>query len=382
MYYVINDTLQIVDSTFIKNKNGTFSAFAVPMKCWTFLYWHDKYGNVIDADSAFGPLAVNKDTIIYAIYKRDSFQLALSADPSNGGKVWTEGKFPCDTIANYNASANSGWIFSHWTDAETGDTISVSEVDSVKMDGDKHLIAHFVRAPIDGNITFTIRASEHKLADPTKDNYRVPIYITSDKPVYGGLFVEMLSLKFNENIFFLKRTDNGEIFKQHIDDTVFVQLMDVAIPELEAGVETKLCELRGALILGNTDSTGLDITEATLSEEITVSPILVDGYITIKICDEGGERLLDVSDFDPGVFVVPNPIENNILRVHCSCVERGEHTLEIVDMLGNSTLLESWKVVKRPGEYDFEFDISGYSSGNYFLRMRSPTMNYWCGAKW
>jgi hypothetical protein len=133
-------------------------------------------------------------------------------------------------------------------------------------------------------------------------------------------------------------------------------------------------------LAGNTKSTkaidtiiiSKDTTLIAVFEKNKVDVNLTDGYLTIGICENGDGRLVSMSEFASGIFVDENPV-SEILKVTCNAIERGNYTLEIIDVLGNSEIVKIFSVdAKNVLPLQFEIPISKFSNGNYIIIMTAP----------
>jgi hypothetical protein len=115
------------------------------------------------------------------------------------------------------------------------------------------------------------------------------------------------------------------------------------------------------------------LKEVIFAEDLTDDPELIDGYITLEICEADVDRFLGNI---PTLTISNNPA-NSILEVQCTLTENGVHTLEIVDILGKSVLVKSWSVSSNDTkDFEFEFPLLMYGNGAYFLVLNTPTARY------
>ena len=245
------------------------------------------------------------------------------------------------------------------------------------------IIANVNGLPIE-DIKFTIRASENKLLSPTKKNYKVPIYITANADITNNLLtIKQLLLTINRNIFHPKSCSNGAVSYSYNSDTINIKIENVKVPIMDAGKETLLLNLVGDILLGNTDTSAIHLVDSGIIITWTnIEHELIDGCITINICEEGGDRLLMVYEKKPGVFVLENPV-SDLLKVKCICYEKGYYYLEIINMLGQSFVPlhpnNGWNVnPKIETEFYFDLDIPHYLNNSiYHIIMYGPTKNYY-----
>ena len=70
-----------------------------------------------------------------------------------------------------------------------------------------------------------------------------------------------------------------------------------------------------------------------------------------------------------------NPVTET-LEVAIKVIEVGDYSLEIVDLLGNVSTVETWTVAGSTRIFDFEIDVSNFAIGSYFIIMNTPTNKY------
>ena len=102
---------------------------------------------------------------------------------------------------------------------------------------------------------------------------------------------------------------------------------------------------------------------------------LIDGYITLNICREGGDRLL-ISTVQPSINVEVSPTQH-LLNLTSICNEEGVYTLSIVDMLGNvNKIHEFYAKPTEQTEYKHEHSIINFPNGSYYIILSSPSKTY------
>jgi hypothetical protein len=115
-----------------------------------------------------------------------------------------------------------------------------------------------------------------------------------------------------------------------------------------------------------------DTNYSWLPASVVTETNFESGSMTHEICDQGGDRLLDYSSLLT-LMIQPNPAEEN-LEIKVTALEVGKHTLEMFNVHGSKTVIVEWNVTL-DGEKEFTFnpDISKFSSGSYFVILKSPT---------
>jgi hypothetical protein len=238
-------------------------------------------------------------------------------------------------------------------------------------------IAEITPPPID-NVKFTIWATEHKNIDPVSRNYRIPIYIKSDENT-SETKIEKLVIEVDRNIFYPRRIEPNtvEMSRNFIDSIIEMTFENITVPALSANEPKILFTVRGDIILGK-DSSEIKIDTVIFSETSTfIDYTTENGFITVKVCEEGGDRFLTLTIFDYSPSIsVKNITVTEMLEVHCKTIERGSYSLEIVDLQGSSITVHTWTVAGGSRIFDFEIDVSNLASGSYFVVMNTPTNKY------
>jgi len=198
--------------------------------------------------------------------------------------------------------------------------------------------ARFI-AKEDEKIYFTISAPELNDIDPPLVNFQVPLFIQSDKDISNAI-IEEIKFTLNRNVFYPKSMSQTQGTMNSIinQDMREYTLRNIVVPPLTEGVKTELCFIRGDVLLGDIDYSPIILQDVTFVEKSHI-PLLLNGYISFNIYREGGNRLRDVKDVSPSVDVEINPAQH-LLQVICICIEKGDHSLQIVDLLGNTTTIK------------------------------------------
>jgi hypothetical protein len=111
---------------------------ADPSAEWRFGQWS---GDLAGADNP-ASVRVDGDKRITAHFvKMQNFVLAAEARGGRGGSVEGSGSYSEGKVALIMAVAKNGWRFDHWT----GDVAGAANPTQVTIDGEKSVVAHFVR---------------------------------------------------------------------------------------------------------------------------------------------------------------------------------------------------------------------------------------------
>jgi hypothetical protein len=138
------------------NTSATYKA--ISNECYTFVNWTDTETGDVISSNMIDAIIMTRDRALTANFVMDSLNLTTIADPPEGGTTFGDGKYACHDIAEYRAVPNDCYTFINWTDAVTGDTVSLNTVNNITMIRDYILIAHFVRDTFD--LTLTVNPAE------------------------------------------------------------------------------------------------------------------------------------------------------------------------------------------------------------------------------
>ena len=337
--------------------------------CYKFLYWKDLNGNTISQEPNFN-ITVTQDITLVAHFEVLNYTVTLSSNPTNGGITTGAGTFPCGNSITVTAIANPNYTFKNWTDNK-GSMISDMESFTFTVTSNVELTANFALE----SVNFTIKASKHILVDPNEINYKIPFYITSTENL-TDLTIDKLVIEIDKNIFLPRKATNS-INNSNIKATINrpeIVLENIKVPSLKANMETMLFTVEGDVLLGDKDSAMIFIQEIKFAGELNEKVEFINGYITLDICREGGDRLIRTFDYEPSIAVNGNPAIGT-MHIECKAVEDGYYDIEMIDMLGCAvTIAKDFKIdTKLKSTYEFKIPIKIYGNGAYLLVMTSPT---------
>jgi hypothetical protein len=351
--------------------------------CSKFLHWEDNFGKIISQKS-LDTIILTTDSVLIAVFeKQDFITITLISNPPEAyfeQDFLGEQKFDCgQSHLMYSGFPADGWAFDYW-EVAPNDNITIADnlVTITPLCSDATLIAHFKKVDLPSEVRFTIRADTHKLVDPSRRNYRVPIYITADKDI-SNYTIEKLVVNFDKNIYVPRNIvgNNGTMTRNFIDSTIEVIIENIKIPDLKSGVESVLLTIRGDMILAHKDSADIDLREVIFAQTLNEEPELIDGYITLDICETGGDsRYLASFGYSPSIIIYNNPATEK-LEVEIKVIENGNYTLEIVDIMGKTELVKEFSISKSDEkEMEFEIPLMMYGNGAYLLVLTTPTERY------
>lgn len=105
---------------------------ATPNSGYSFLYWTDENGHVVEYDSTYR-FTVGGNVTLYANFSYITYQVTLTANPVNGGnpRATVDGPYPIGSSVTINANPTQGYQFVKWVDSNSGTIISTNEIYTV-----------------------------------------------------------------------------------------------------------------------------------------------------------------------------------------------------------------------------------------------------------
>jgi hypothetical protein len=137
------------------NQGQQCTVTATPAMGYTFTNWTEN-GNVVSTQASY-TFTVNANRTLVANFTAlpQNYNINVSANPTNGGTVSGGGTYQEGQSCTVNATANTGYTFTNWT--ENGNVVSTNARYTFTVTGNRNLVAHFTMQ------SYTITVS----ADPT-----------------------------------------------------------------------------------------------------------------------------------------------------------------------------------------------------------------------
>ena len=167
----------------------TCTLYATANEGYTFVDWTEN-GQQVSTESTLS-IFVMESHDLQANFSVNSYEVAVEAQPEEGGTVAGSGIYDYGTTVTVSASPNEHYEFVNWT--ENGVMVSNSAEYTFTLDGDRHLVANF------GQESFTVSATV------------LPANAGSIEGVGNYVFGQtaMLIARPNANYAFLEWTENG-----------------------------------------------------------------------------------------------------------------------------------------------------------------------------
>jgi len=212
----------------------------------------------------------------------------------------------------------------------------------------------------------------YMLLDPKARDVKIPVYMRLDE---SGTDVNDISitakLTFNSSVFIPRRiTGNGNLISSMVDG-VGNRIIEFSAQNLQiSDTDSILTEIVGDALLWDIESTPLVMSDFKITPDTIFAPIYPEnGELRLKICKEGGDRLL-YRGKAINLFANPNPVSSNLI-IKGNLLESGLHSIELMDISGKANIIWEWNS-ENDKEFEFNFDVRMLSSGMYYLVLRTP----------
>jgi hypothetical protein len=212
------------------------------------------------------------------------------------------------------------------------------------------------------------------LVSPSLTDFRLPVY---------GIVPDVSELAVNENQLTLQVQWNLRLFtpfsvsRGTIIDTAIngdIGTFTIVIDDAPLSADTTLLtEIVGATLLGNVKMTDVTILDAQWQggSPVVDEPDLGSGSLSIEICIEGGDRLLQVNPTFR-VQAYPNPVTSYV-TVEIESADVGKYELLLVSARGNVTRLKSWyKSLNENSLHESTIPMNTIAQGQYSLVLITP----------
>ena len=222
----------------------------------------------------------------------------------------------------------------------------------------------------------TLRLPRIELIDPRTENHSIPIFAKVENDTLLNYKIDTLEISFNRALFYPKTLQNGQILYKYIVNGKYLlglQINNINLNELNKEVE--IARLVGDVLLGNDTATTLEFSRIGQFDTERVQRIeTTNGYLSIKVCREGGNRLLEVQNNPVGITISPIPITEDA-EIKLKLLEIGYHKLELFNLNGNLIKeIASFIITHNEAkEKSLVLNIRDISNGVYLLKLTTPT---------
>jgi hypothetical protein len=154
--------------------------------------------------------------------------------------------------------------------------------------------------------------------------------------------------------------------------TIFFNNITVPI-----STETKIAEIMGTPLLGNIHESKFDLNKVEFisgSKLVTVDS-LKGTTLRLKICESGGERLLEVINQPAGGIIQIEEVNNNNISLSCFLLEKGMNKISIIDYTGKVQISKDF-YSENNSVKKLNFDISNFSKSAYFIILETVSEKY------
>ena len=350
--------------TYQEGENCTVSATAAAG--YTFTNWTE--GSTVVSTNANYTFQVNASRTLVAHFTQNSYNVNVSANPSNGGNVTGGGSFTYGQNCTVTATAASGYTFANWTEGST--VVSTNTSYSFSVTSNRNLVAHFTENPLPmynisvtpkpeegGTVrgagiyqegqtctvsatpaagynfvnwtenevvlstntayTFTVTGNRNLVANFSPMSYTISASVNpaDGGEVFGtgtyayGMEVT-LRVALNEDYIFLNWTENGTVVAETEDYTFVVTGDRALIANVQSTEGLEENAKIGIVLYPNPISDKLNIEATEAIDHIEIFDIAGARVYSQKNCSEKME--IQTADLPAGTYVIRMTMQNTI----------------------------------------------------------------------
>jgi uncharacterized repeat protein (TIGR02543 family) len=145
------DDITIVEGENTGTASGVFqmgqtcTVSATPNNGYQFVNWTEN-GTAVSSNANYSfTVTSDRNLVAHFSNQTQSYTVAVSANPTNGGTVTGGGTFSQGQSCTVNATANTGYTFTNWT--ENGNVVSTNASYTFNVTGNRTLVANFTVVP-------------------------------------------------------------------------------------------------------------------------------------------------------------------------------------------------------------------------------------------
>ena len=266
------DDITIVEGEDPGTDSGTFNygqtctVTATPNSGYQFVNWTENGTAVSSSPSYSFTVTSNRDLVAHFTNQTQSYTVAVSANPTNGGTVTGGGTFSQGQSCTVVAAPNANYTFNNWT--ENGTVVSTNTSYTFTVNGNRTLVANFTYTPP----TYTVAVS----ANPTNGGT-----VTG-----GGTFQQGQSCTVNATaatgFTFANWTENGTVVSTNAQYTFTVNANRTLVAHFTANTYTVTVSANPTA--GGTVSGGGTFT---FGQSCTVNATAATGYTFTNWTENG-----------------------------------------------------------------------------------------------
>ena len=364
--------------------NSEFIFEAKANKGWKFTNWTDSLTGQIISINSTDELNITSETKLIANFEigYDSVTITLIANPTDGGELEGDGKYPVDAIVQLKATPNEGYVFTNWTengiqlDKKTTFTL-VAVRDMVIYGNFRDISSETFTVSLSSNLidaAFLTGSGEYIPFDTAKIG-AVPIsgyYFKHWQTADGTIISESLDYAFQVT------SDTHLVAYFYVDEYV-ITLSSVPsyMGNIEGGTtgfypKGYIFELTAVPTAVPFDTSVYNFVSWTNEKGDILSKnkdykfiVSAPAVIIANFTDD-----TSIMEYDSyNIYIFPNPVSNTLnIMVDDNFNKNTE--ISITDVLGRERINILTNNMKSDNN-NYEIDISDFSPGVYFVRFNS-----------
>lgn len=205
--------------------------------------------------------------------------------------------------------------------------------------------------------------------DPTLDKVNIPIYGKLKGDNNYTFDIDTLKVAVDRSVFYPNSVETGNINNlEYAGDNLIISIErdDVVI----SPNDSLLALISGTPLLGDKKTSLASPIRLQINpQELLSSATYTPGNLTLIVCEEGGDRLLQA--LTPIDLTIST--SNSEIQINTNVIEAGKHSIEVSNINGEVVFSENWfRGIGETTEYDFRVGKSSLSTGTYFVTLKTP----------
>ena len=257
---------------------------------------------LVDGDLITIPIAggsytfegVNTEHTIEVSFEKNTYNIEVSANPSNGGIVTGGGEYPTGESVIVEATANTGYEFVDWT--EDGIQVCATESYSFTVENNRSLVANFKIIVIVPTYTVTVIATEG-------GSVEIVGYEDLSVVLDEGELITIKATSKDEDWQFNFWKDETEEVVSNDAEYTFNVLKDITLTAYFGNVGIKNNSLSGIVLYPNPFKNEIIISNHKLVKSVEIFDILGIRQKAESI-KQNGDNVIDTSHLSNGVYFV------------------------------------------------------------------------------
>lgn len=224
------------------------------------------------------------------------------------------------------------------------------------------------------------KVETYNMAASPGDEFEIILDIKDDDNNLDNILHKDLKVKLEYNFTVMQPKDGKFTIltgdRAEMDITASIDYTDRRAKENQIQSTFGFVKIPMIAKLGNAQTSPVTIKSVeVLSDGVAEFALDTATFTLTGICEEGGKlRLFTLSELMPAINVLENPMQSNT-EVTMTTVEKGTHTVTLLDVKGNKTIVDIRNVTME-GSYIISLQVDKLLTGSYFIMYETPTQKF------